>query len=149
MAHHAGDAELLVELGAGTGTITTELVRQHPQVPLILFEQNSVLAGRLRGRFPQATVIAEYFHTCVDVLADLPDRTVFVSSLPFRSLPARIAAPTVATLHRLLTDAPQRRLIQFTYQPRAPFKAPPGLVWRRYVTVWRNAPPAGVWELTA
>lgn len=147
MARHAGGAGMLVELGAGTGTITAELVRQHPSVPLILFEQNSTLASRLHNRFPQATIIAECFHARTDLLAHLPGNAVFVSSLPFRSLPAHIAMPTIAFLHRLLADAPQRRLIQFTYQPRAPFKAPQGLFWRRYVTVWRNAPPAGVWEL--
>jgi len=147
MAHHAGDCDALVELGAGTGTITRELVRQHPGVPLILFEQNSALAGRLHSDFPQAKIIAECFHRRADLLAQLPGRAVFVSSLPFRSLPAEIAIPTISTLHRLLAGSPQRRLLQFTYQPRAPFKAPAGLAWHRYVTVWRNAPPAGIWEL--
>jgi len=147
MARHAGDSDALIELGAGTGTITTELVRQHPAVPLILFEQNSVLARQLHRHFSHAQIVPEYFHAHTELLAQLPERAVFVSSLPFRSLPAHIAAPTVAVLHRLLTEAPQRRLIQFTYQPRAPFMAPAGLVWRRCVTVWRNAPPAGVWEL--
>lgn len=149
MARHAGGADILIELGAGTGIITAELVRQHPKVPLVAFEQNPALAGRLSGQFPQATVIAACFHTRTDVLSDLSDRAVFVSSLPFRSLPSKIAVPTIKTLHRLLLNARQRRLIQFTYQPRAPFEAPAGLVWRRYTTVWRNAPPAGVWELTA
>ncbi|MBX3664968.1 MAG: hypothetical protein KF834_04720 [Burkholderiales bacterium] len=148
MASHAGEADALVELGAGTGTITSELVRQHPAVPLILFEQNSALAGRLRSRFPHAEIIAECFHRRTDLLAQLPGRAVFVSSLPFRSLPAHISIPTITALHRLLDGKPQRRLIQFTYQPRAPFRAPAGLAWRRYVTVWRNAPPAGIWELS-
>ncbi|MBX9903556.1 MAG: hypothetical protein K2Y31_04310 [Burkholderiales bacterium] len=147
MARHAGDSDTLVELGAGTGTITTELVRQHPAVPLILFEQNSILAGHLHRHFPHAQIVPECFHARPELLAHLPERAVFVSSLPFRSLPAHIVTPTIAVLHRLLTEGPQRRLIQFTYQPRAPFKAPAGLVWRRCVTVWRNAPPAGVWEL--
>lgn len=147
MACRADGADALIELGAGTGIITTDLVRRHPGIPLIIFEQNPVLAGRLRGRFPQATVIAACFHTRTDVLAHLPDRAVFVSSLPFRSLPPEIIAPTICTLQRLLLDAPQRRLVQFTYQPRAPFEPPAGLAWRRHATVWRNAPPAGVWEL--
>ncbi|HSN40007.1 MAG TPA: hypothetical protein VLT92_07410 [Burkholderiales bacterium] len=147
MAGHADGADALVELGAGTGIITTDLVRRHPGVPLIIFEQNPVLAGRLRGRFPQATVIAACFHTRADALSHLPDCAVFVSSLPFRSLPSEIAAPTICALQRLLLDTPQRRLVQYTYQPRAPFKPPAGLAWRRRATVWRNAPPAGVWEL--
>ncbi|MBS1217967.1 MAG: hypothetical protein H6R21_1100 [Proteobacteria bacterium] len=148
MARYAGGAGMLVELGAGTGTITAELVRQHPSVPLVLFEQNRTLAGRLLSRFPHAAIVAECFHARTELLADMPDDAVFVSSLPFRSLPRQIAVPTIASLHHLLADAPQRRLIQFTYQPRAPFSAPSGLVWRRCVTVWRNAPPAGVWELS-
>ncbi|MBX3651440.1 MAG: hypothetical protein KF771_08695 [Burkholderiales bacterium] len=147
MARHAGASNALVELGAGTGTITRELVRQHPGVPLILFEQNSTLASRLHSHFPHAEIIAECFHQRADRLAQLPERAVFVSSLPFRSLPADIAIPTISALQQLLSGHPQRRLIQFTYQPRAPFRAPAGLAWRRYVTVWRNAPPAGIWEL--
>lgn len=147
MARHAGGAEAMVELGAGTGTITRELVRQYPATPLMLFEQNSALAARLHSHFPHAKIIAECFHARTDLLAGLPERAVFVSSLPFRSLPADIAIPTITALHRLLADNPKRRMIQFTYQPRAPFRAPQGLVWRRCMTVWRNAPPAGVWEL--
>lgn len=147
MARRAAGAGVLVELGAGTGTITAELVRQHPDVPLILFEQSPALAAALHRRFPSATIIADCFHARADLLADLAEDAVFVSSLPFRSLPAQITTPTIACLHALLQDAPRRRLIQFTYQPRAPFAAPPGLAWRRCATVWRNAPPAGVWEL--
>jgi phospholipid N-methyltransferase len=147
MARHAGGAQALVELGAGTGTITAELVRQYPAVPLILFEQSPALAARLQERFPDAEIIAECFHERTERLAQLPERAVFVSSLPFRSLPAAVAIPTIQALQRLLIASPHRRMIQFTYQPRAPFRAPVGLSWRRYVTVWRNAPPAGVWEL--
>lgn len=147
MARHASGAQALVELGAGTGTITAELVRQYPAVPLILFEQNPALASRLHDRFPDAQIVAECFHARTELLAHLPERTVFVSSLPFRSLPAAVAKPTIAALQRLLIESPYRRMIQFTYQPREPFRAPAGLLWRRYVTVWRNAPPAGIWEL--
>jgi phosphatidylethanolamine/phosphatidyl-N-methylethanolamine N-methyltransferase len=149
MARHASGADVLVELGAGTGIITAELARQHPAIPLVAFEQDQTLASRLREQFPQAKIIAACFHTRIDVLCDLPERAVFVSSLPFRSLPANIAIPTIKALHGLLLNARKRRLIQFTYQPRAPFEAPAGLYWQRYTTVWRNAPPAGVWELTA
>ena len=47
----------------------------------------------------------------------------------------------------LLAD-PQRRLVQYTYQPRAPFEpGANGLRWKHVATVWRNAPPAGVWTL--
>lgn len=149
MARHASGAEVLVELGAGTGIITAELVHQHPAVPLVAFEQDQALAHRLREQFPQAKIIAACFHTRVDALRDLPERAVFVSSLPFRSLPSSIAIPTISALRDLLLDNRKRRLIQFTYQPRAPFEAPAGLCWRRCSTVWRNAPPAGVWELAA
>jgi phosphatidylethanolamine/phosphatidyl-N-methylethanolamine N-methyltransferase len=149
MACHADGAQAIVELGAGTGIITAELARRFPGTPLLVFEQNPVLANRLHGRFPHTTIIGACFHTRTDLLDQLPKHAVFVSSLPFRSLPLAIKLPTIRTLQRLLLAAPQRRLVQFTYQPRPPFKAPAGLIWRRCATVWRNAPPAGVWELLA
>ena len=46
-------------------------------------------------------------------------------------------------------SAAKRKLVQFTYQPRAPFAAPRELRWHRRAVVWRNTPPAGVWELQA
>ena len=74
---------------------------------------------------------------------------VLVSSLPFRSLPPPWHQRTRAAIERFLLADPRRRLVQYTYQPRAPFETSPAspLVWRCRRTVWHNLPPAWVWEL--
>jgi phospholipid N-methyltransferase len=112
-----------------------------------LFELAGSLAAELAQRYPRAEVIAGPFHENAKVLDGLPERTIFVSALPFRSLPASVIALTVETLAQSLRVAPVRKLVQFTYQPRAPFTPPDGFFWRRSRTIWRNAPPASVWQL--
>ena len=147
MAEVASGAELLVELGAGTGPVTQALLQRSPGTPLIAVELQSALANRLRIRFPGVDVREDSAKAVVDELIDHPGKIVLVSSLPFRSLPREVAAETANSLIRFLTANPARRLVQFTYHPRAPFHAPAPLHWQRRSIIWRNTPPAGIWEL--
>jgi phospholipid N-methyltransferase len=48
-----------------------------------------------------------------------------------------------------LARHPGSWLVQFTYQPRAPFDEGAGWHWRRGRTVVANIPPATVWTLRA
>lgn len=148
MTEDVGAYDAIVEVGAGTGAITEALVRKHPKARLVLFELSEKLAAQLATQYPHAEVVAGPFHQNAEILRELPERTIFVSGLPFRSLPSQVIAPTIETLARSLKVAPSRKLVQFTYQPRAPFSPPPGFNWRRHRTIWRNAPPASVWHLT-
>jgi phosphatidylethanolamine/phosphatidyl-N-methylethanolamine N-methyltransferase len=147
MALASEGADLVVELGAGTGPVTRALLDRMPDVPLIAVELQPELACRLQQRFPEADVRLAPASTIVDSLSDTEGRVVLVSSLPFRSLPRPSRIETIASLCRFLAGSPERRLVQFTYQPRAPFRAPRGLSWQHLTTVWANTPPAGVWEL--
>lgn len=83
----------------------------------------------------------------VPVRADRP--LVLVSSLPFRSLPPRVHAQTRDAILACLARHPGSWLVQFTYQPRAPFDEGAGWHWRRGRTVMANIPPATVWTLRA
>ena len=148
MADGAANFDAIVEIGAGTGAITESLVTRHPNVQLVVFELASSLADKLRRRFPAAQVISGPFHENVSALDALPERTVLVSALPFRSLPRRIVRPTVDALATFMRAAPDRHLMQFSYRLQAPFVAPDDFEWRRVTTVWRNAPPANVWQLS-
>jgi phospholipid N-methyltransferase len=148
MADAASGAELLIDLGAGTGAITAALRERHPAVPLVAVEMQSGLAQHLRDRFTAIDVRCASADEALAGLDTAPANTVVVSSLPFRSLPAEWRRRTVAAIESFLLADPQRRLVKYTYQPRAPFE--PGancLHWRHVTTVWRNAPPAGVWTL--
>jgi phosphatidylethanolamine/phosphatidyl-N-methylethanolamine N-methyltransferase len=61
--------------------------------------------------------------------------------------------PRLAQLlrERFLIERPASRLIQFTHLPWEPFRLRCGeaLRWRRRASVWRNMPPASIWELSA
>ena len=149
MANAAADAEGVVELGAGTGPVTRALLERLPDVPLIIVELQPALARQLRRQFPGADVRTAAADEVVDSLADVPGRIVLVSSLPFRSLPLPARTRTIHSICEFLSANPERRLVQFTYQPRAPFRAARGLRWQRITTVWTNTPPAGVWVLQA
>jgi phosphatidylethanolamine/phosphatidyl-N-methylethanolamine N-methyltransferase len=149
MARAAGGAQYLIELGAGTGAITEALRRRHPGVPTLAVELEPVLARHLRERFPRIEVRVAAAH---EVLRDLPHRpgfTTLISSLPFRSLPPRLRLRSSLAIERFLIGHPSRRLVQYTYLPRAPFELRLGasLHWQRLEVVWGNVPPAWVWEL--
>jgi phosphatidylethanolamine/phosphatidyl-N-methylethanolamine N-methyltransferase len=150
MARAAAGAHRLIELGAGTGAITAALCEQHPDVPTLAVEMQSELADHLRARFPRIEVRAAAAH---EVLRDQrrPGATALVSSLPFRSLPMRLRMRSSLAIERFLLAHPARRLVQYTYLPRVPFDLRLGsaLRWRRLEAVWRNVPPAWVWELRA
>lgn len=147
MAKAAMGADLVVELGAGTGSVTDALLSKLPDVPLIAVELQPPLAQRLKRSYPSTDVRQTSAKQVVDSLVDRPGKIVLVSSLPFRSLPRLVAMETAHSLCRILAHNQNRKLIQFTYHPRAPFSAPRHLCWKRTSVVWRNTPPAGIWEL--
>jgi phosphatidylethanolamine/phosphatidyl-N-methylethanolamine N-methyltransferase len=151
MAQAAAGSQCLIELGAGTGAITAALHRHHPGVPLLAVELEPRLARHLRARFPAVEVRAASADRVLREAAGQPGPTVLVSSLPFRSLPARLRLRSSLAIERFLLQQPERRLLQYSYLPREPFKLRHAgqLRWRRLASVWGNAPPAWVWELGA
>jgi phospholipid N-methyltransferase len=146
MVRATGEVKHVVELGAGTGPVTKELRSRLPNASLIAVEIQPSLAQQLRNKFPGLDVRQDLAHEVLDGLV-YTDPVTVVSSLPFRSLPKDMRDETVASIERLLRRVPGSRLVQFTYQPRAPFEAPKGFQWNKTCSVWRNAPPAGVWVL--
>ena len=149
MASAALGADAVVELGAGTGPVTEALLRRLPGVPLVAVELQPKLVRSLRARFPTVDVREAPAKQVVDSLIEHPGRLVLVSSLPFRSLPKAVGAETVDSICAFLARSHERKLVQFTYQPRVPFAVPRHFRWHRREVVWRNTPPAGVWELRA
>lgn len=149
MADAAAGARHIVELGAGTGAVTRALAQRYPDVPLTVVELQPALARRLTRTYPRADVHARPAAEVLDELdADLAP-VVLVSSLPFRCLPAASRAQTRSSILRFLRRHPGSWLVQFTYQPRAPFEGEHGFAWRRRRTVVANLPPAGVWTFGA
>lgn len=152
MADAAEGAAHVVELGAGTGPVTRVLSRRYPAARLTIVEMQPSLAGRLSHAYPRAVVharpAAEVLDELHDEMQDERAPVVLVSSLPFRSLPTLVRQETRQSILRFLRHGRHRWLVQFTYQPRAPFDADHGFTWRHERTVMANFPPAGVWTLT-
>ncbi len=149
MAKQVGSASAVFELGAGTGAVTAALRAAAPHSPLLAVELQRHLAAGLKRRFPDVEVSCAAAHEVLEERALAPGDTVLVSSLPFRSLPEPLRTTTLQALLAFVEAHPGRRLVQYTYQPRAPFSLPRSsrLQWTLREVVWGNLPPAGVWVL--
>jgi phospholipid N-methyltransferase len=127
------------------------LCEQHGAVPVLAVELHADLAAHLRQRFPHVEVHTAAAHDVLRRLQPQRGAATLVSSLPFRSLPPALRTRSRRAIERFLAGGPEHRLVQYTYLPRAPFEPSRGapLRWRCVETVWRNVPPAWVWELRA
>ncbi len=137
----------VIELGPGTGPITTALVeRGIDQKRLVLIEYSPNFCALLRDRFPQATVLQGDAYSLRDTLGDVlrQPASAVVSGLPLVTKPMR-------TRVRLLRDAfialaPKAPFIQFTYSVAPPIpKSLPGISTEASERIWMNVPPARVW----
>jgi phosphatidylethanolamine/phosphatidyl-N-methylethanolamine N-methyltransferase len=142
----------VLELGAGTGTLTTALLEQGVnESDLYLVEQNDDFAAILRTRFPAATVLhtsAEQMTKDLQSLVGTFDYAI--SGLPIlwfnREKKSRILEETFALLK------PAGCLHQFTYLGRPPvgprLRASLGLQAELIGMAPMNLPPAFVHRFT-
>lgn len=148
LCQHARGARHLIELGAGTGAITQYLREEFPRATLVVVERDAPMAAALQRRFGKGIVVADAIQARKDLFIDIPEQSVVVSSLPFRSFPETVAAPVITLLRDFLLESPKRRLVQYTYGQRVPFSSPHrALAWKRKELILRNVPPAWVWTL--
>ncbi|MFC6520194.1 hypothetical protein ACFQAT_10855 [Undibacterium arcticum] len=106
------------------------------------------MAAALQWRFGTCIVVADAIQARKDLFNEIPDASVAVSSLPFRSFPDTVAVQVITLLRDFLLTSPKRRLVQYTYGQRVPFDSPhKTLIWKRQELILRNVPPAWVWTL--
>lgn len=136
---------LVVELGAGTGVITSALL-EHGLSPdqLIVIERSQSLCEHLRERFPGLRII-EGDASQLDQLLQAEHQPIaaIVSSLPLRSINADLGKKIVLAIQKVLS--PQGRYIQFTYSwshehPHIPDQ----LKHDSSEVTWLNLPPARI-----
>jgi phospholipid N-methyltransferase len=143
-------ARCVVELGAGTGPITAELVRRaSPHTRLIVIELDPTLCGRLRARFqdtPNVDVVLGDATKFGDLLLDrgIPQVDHVLSGLPLPSFPAAARDAVLDVASKTL--APGGTFRQLTVMPLVYYK-----LYARYFTdvhfrfVPWNLPPGGVY----
>lgn len=144
---HFAQARCIVELGAGTGPITTELLRwAGTSCRTLIIERDVDFCERLRARFPEAEIIQGDAHDLEHLLDQRGLATVdhIVSGLPLPSFPAADRDRLLRSIGRRL--APQGTLRQLTHMPwvyyhlyrgyfdevlfrLVPFNLPPGGVY--------------------
>lgn len=137
----------VIELGPGTGPITTALVeRGIDQRRLVLVEYSPNFCALLRERFPKATVVQGDAYALRETLGEIlrEPASAVVSGLPLVTKPMR-------TRVRLLRDAftalaPKAPFVQFTYSVAPPIpKSLTGITTEASERIWMNVPPARVW----
>ncbi|QEG27139.1 16S ribosomal RNA methyltransferase KsgA/Dim1 family protein [Gemmata obscuriglobus] len=143
-------ARSIVELGAGTGPITAELVRlAHPKARLVVIELDPVLCGRLQARFresPNVEVVLGDATKFGEILAarGIPKVDHVLSGLPLPSFPAAARDAILETSAKTISAGGTFR--QLTVMPLIYYK-----MYRRYFEDVRfrfvpfNLPPGGVY----
>src|SRR5262245_37164720 len=150
MAVNLGAGDRVIELGAGTGTVTQAILDAgvHPQ-DLYVVEQNEEFVKVLKGRFRSSPVIEADAMKMADHLRGLAGSVDFIiSGLPLLLFSAEQKAKLLSQAFHVLR--PDGVLRQFTYAGRcpvgrdlrarlciqisligiAPFNLPPAFVYR-------------------
>jgi phosphatidylethanolamine/phosphatidyl-N-methylethanolamine N-methyltransferase len=140
----------LVEIGAGTGVVTKEvLARLAGQKKLLVIERNEHFFNILHKIFPTTHLINDDAQNLMQILADqnITEVNAIISSLPLLSLPATIRGNIIAAMAQAIGE--NGRIIQFTYGLNSPI--PQELLVQNQLKgeckklVICNIPPAKIW----
>lgn len=137
----------VIELGPGTGAVTTALVEQGIEPSrLVLVEFNPTFCRLLRTRYPKATVVQGDAYGIKRLLANFlrQPAAAVVSGLPLFTKPLKFRVRLLADAFTLLAaDAP---FVQFTYAMVPPIpRSYSGARAEASERIWLNIPPARVW----
>jgi len=143
-------AGLVVELGAGTGVITTALLKHGVSADqLVVIENSASMAHDLVQMFPAVTVLQADAARLGALLklSDFNTPKAVVSSLPLLNLYNRQRFRILREIASVLPVG--GRLIQFTYSPFPPISVALakrlGFEGNRMRRILINLPPAAVW----
>ncbi len=140
----------VIELGAGTGAVTRQLIRNgmNPQ-KLTLIEIDAQLGGHLRRRFPDVDVVIAPAQDMAKLWSERGGEPVgaVLSTLPMRLFSKKMIYLVMKNSVQVLAD--NGMFVQFTYRQHSPVPARVvkalGLKAWRYTRVWLNLPPAAIW----
>lgn len=147
-AHQPG---WVVELGAGTGTITKALL-QHGVKPerLMAIERDRKMSTHLHQELPEIRVVRADALELISVLEQEKVHKVHtvVCCLPLLTLPKEVVEAVLDQVFTILPEGGQ--MLQYTYGPRSPvskrLQKRLGLRAARVGKVLLNVPPAVVWS---
>ncbi|RZA14550.1 MAG: methyltransferase domain-containing protein [Lysobacteraceae bacterium] len=136
-------AGLVLELGPGSGAVTSALLEQGvAPADLVAIEYDPDFCALLRERFSASAILQGDAFAFRSLLPQARFRAI-VSGVPVLGLPLKAQ-------HALLHDAmtallPGKPFIQFTYSMTPPLNPPEAITVERAAIVWANLPPMHVW----
>jgi len=140
----------VIELGAGTGAVTKQLMRNGVAPDnLTAVELDAELGAHLRRSFPGIDVMVAPAQDLSRIWRQRDDSPVgaIVSTLPLRLFSKPMIRSIVKSAFQVL--APGGVFVQFTYRESSPvplrLTAALGLKAQRRCLVWANVPPAAIW----
>ncbi len=141
----------VIELGAGTGAVTRQLIRNGVREDnLTLVELDPALGGHLRRSFPGVDVMVAPAQQLAELWRQRqgPQVGAIVSTLPMRLFPKPMIRSIMKSSFQVL--APGGVFVQFTYRESSPVPLrlvnALGLKAQRRCLVWANLPPAAIWS---
>ncbi|WP_161958881.1 class I SAM-dependent methyltransferase [Ferruginivarius sediminum] len=142
--------DTVVELGAGTGTVTRALVEAGlDEGRLVLIELDRDLVAYLRRRFPSATVIEGDASRPYDILPrdSIGKVDTVISGIPALQFPLEKQRQFIGQCFAAMRADGQ--LLQYTYSLASPLPtAPLKLSGKRLGLAFANVPPAHLWGYT-
>ncbi|MBN8531107.1 MAG: methyltransferase domain-containing protein [Alphaproteobacteria bacterium] len=143
----------IIELGAGTGVVTSALIKAGiPRDRLLVIERNQAFFDLLQEKFPDTQILQQDAQKLTQILRQqhIHEINAVVSSLPLLSLPAQVQRNVVEQVASVL--GPDSIYIQYTYGLLSPVPKRLlhgfSLTGRRVRRIWRNIPPAFIWRYT-
>lgn len=143
-------ARSVIELGAGTGAVTRQLLQHVVGADdLTCIELDRGFVAYLRATLPGVDVICAPAEQLAGIWSERQREPAgaVVSTLPIRLFPDALKLDVLDAMLPVL--APGAPLVQLTFRPSSPI--PPrllfarGFVAERREIVWANVPPAFVW----
>jgi phosphatidylethanolamine/phosphatidyl-N-methylethanolamine N-methyltransferase len=138
----------VVELGAGTGSLTQRLIGNGcPTERIVAIEREAELVDCLRRSVPGLRVIKGDVTELAHILPDAGiDRIAGVlSSLPIKWFPLAAQRAVLEPCFARMAD--DGRFLQITNAFASPLPAARlGLVGSRIALIWRNVPPVQLWS---
>lgn len=137
----------IVELGAGTGTVTKTILRRGiPANRLLVFEKSATMASLLQQRFPELHIIQDDAANMANYIPKNAYIACIISSLPFLSLPQEA---TNHIIHAIKDTIGDHTIIQYTYAlHKNSILQSAGFDIQNSQIEWRNFPPAKVLSFT-
>jgi phosphatidylethanolamine/phosphatidyl-N-methylethanolamine N-methyltransferase len=147
---HYLDGDYILEIGAGTGSLTKGLISGGiPKEKIIVVELDKKLYNFLKSKILDVNIINADAKHLPNILPKnvIGKISTVVSGIPMMNLSEKEKMAIIDACFLVMKQ--NGRLIQFTYKPTSPINCEKFNLEKKFLgRVMFNVPPASVWEFT-